>query len=247
VKTVVTKAGRFAIGDRDKVFRQAVTLAARAWDGAPGRPFFWALSGGSTPLEWYRWCVATGAINKALLGATEWFTSDERHVPLASDDSNFGVADRLLLTPLGVATARKHPWPVELPATACATAFEERFRSLRRADSAFDICFLGLGADGHTASLFPGGALMRRSDPAFFAAVEVPGKGWRLTITPRGLQACGTIIVMALGAGKREALTRVLADEGSVDETPARLLREMSDKVTWLVDPPAIEGIEGLR
>lgn len=246
MKTVETKAGRLAIGDRAEVFREAVALAARAWDGNHGGPFFWALSGGSTPVDWYRWCVATGAIGGALLGATEWFTSDERHVPLASDDSNFGVADRLLLTPLCVASAKKHRWPVELPAGACASAFEERFRSLRRADSAFDLCFLGLGGDGHTASLFPGCALVKRNDSAFFAAVEVPGKGWRLTIAPRGLHACGSIVVMALGAGKREALSRVLAAEGSLDETPARLLREMGDKVTWLVDPAAVEGIHGL-
>ena len=241
-----TSAGRFCIGTRDQVFRQAVAIAARAWDGNRGDPFFWALSGGSTPVEWYRWCVATGAINSALLGATGWFTSDERHVPLASEESNFGTADRSLLQPLGVSAARKHPWPVELHATACAIAFEERFRSLRRGDTAFDICFLGLGGDGHTASLFPGGELVKRNDATFFVAVEVPGKGCRLTITPRGLRACGAIVVMALGAGKREALARVLAEAGSIDETPARLLREMRDKVTWLVDPPAVDGIEGL-
>lgn len=244
MKSFATKAGQFAVGGRDEVFRQAVALAARAWDGNRGRPFFWALSGGSTPVEWYRWCVATGAINKALLGATEWFSSDERHVPLASEESNFGTAERSMLEPLGVADVRKHPWPVALPAPACAASFEERFRKLRQADRAFDICFLGLGGDGHTASLFPGGALMERNDPSFFAAVEVPGKGWRLTITPQGLRACGAIVVMALGAGKREALGRVLADKGSLEETPARLLRELSDKVTWLVDPPAIGGID---
>jgi 6-phosphogluconolactonase len=194
-------------------------------------------------VEWYRWCVATGAINHALLGATEWFTSDERHVPLASGESNFGTADRVLLGPLQVPLARKHPWPVDLPAPASAVAFEERFRALRRADSAFDICFLGLGADGHTASLFPGGTLGKRDDAMFFAAVDVPEKGWRLTITPRGLRECGAVVVMALGEGKREALTRVLADDGSAVDTPARVLREINDKVTWLVDPAACTGI----
>jgi 6-phosphogluconolactonase len=243
MRTVATDAGRFAIGERDEVFRQAVTLAARAWDGNRGAPFFWALSGGSTPVEWYRWCVATGAINHALLGATEWFTSDERHVPLASGESNFGTADRVLLGPLQVPLARKHPWPVDLPAPASAVAFEERFRALRRADSAFDICFLGLGADGHTASLFPGSTLGKRDDAMFFAAVDVPEKGWRLTITPRGLRECGAVVVMALGEGKREALTRVLADDGSAVDTPARVLREINDKVTWLVDPAACAGI----
>lgn len=247
MRTVATDAGRFAIGERDEVFRQAVTLAARAWDGNKGAPFFWALSGGSTPVEWYRWCVATGAINSALLGATEWFTSDERHVPLSSSESNFGTADRLLLGPLHVARARKHPWPVDLPAQASAVAFEERFRALRGGDTAFDICFLGLGADGHTASLFPGITLVGRDDAMFFAAMEIPGKGWRLTITPRGLQACGAVVVMALGEGKREALARVLADDGSTLETPARVLREINDKVTWLVDPQACAGVHELN
>ena len=58
--------------------------------------FTWALTGGSTPQAWYRWCVAKDALSPGLLAATHWFTSDERHVPLASEDSNFGHADREL-------------------------------------------------------------------------------------------------------------------------------------------------------
>ena len=247
MKLIDTSAGRFAVGNREEIFRQAVSLSAHAWDGRGSGSFFLALSGGSTPVEWYRWCVSAGAFNHGLIDATEWFSSDERHVPLASDDSNFGTADRRLLTPLGVVPARKHPWPVELPHMDCAPVFEERFRRLRESDKAFDVCFLGLGTDGHTASIFPGSPLLERDEPRFFVSIEVPEKGKRHTITPRGLNTCGGIIVMAPGAGKKEALSRVLAADGSESETPARLLRRMRDKVTWLVDREACEGITELN
>lgn len=246
MRLVDTQAGRFAIGNRDELFSEATAIAARAAAGRRGRALLWGLSGGSTPVDWYRWCVAGKAIPEEVIANTEWFTSDERHVPLSSGESNFGTADRLMLEPLGVPPSRKHPWPVGLPAPECAARFEDEFRAIR-ADGALDICFLGLGADGHTASLFPGGALVHSDRDELFAAIEVPGKGWRLTITPSGLGACERIVVMTLGAGKREALGRVLADRGSVDETPSRILRAMSGRVTWLVDPPACRGVRELE
>jgi len=239
-----TKAGRFGVGTREEIFRHAVNIADGVRKELGEGRLFWALAGGSTPMDWYRWCVAEEALPAALVNASEWFVSDERHVPLSNSESNFGSADRLLLQPLGVIVERKHAWPVDLPPAACSAAFEERFALMRGADRTFDVCFLGLGADGHTASLFPGSPLLHTDDGRCFAAAEVPGKGARLTLTPRGLRACGSIVVMAMGASKRDALARVLAGEGSRDETPARILREISDRVTWLVDKPACEGIE---
>lgn len=240
MKELSSSYGRVFIGAKERCFRTAVFLA----EGQRGRnpaakTFSWALTGGSTPKEWYQWCVARDALSPATLAGAHWFTSDERHVPLASDDSNFGNADRQLLTPLRIAAAHKHPWPVALPAPAAAAEFAGQSAPWFGRGKCFDVCFLGLGDDGHTASLFPGSPLLADDGGEFFAAVEVPGKGWRLTITPTGLRACGLIVVMALGAGKADALHRVLAGSFDVAKTPAQVLKSCSQNVVWLVDEAA--------
>ena len=247
MRSVETSAGRFIIGSREELFRRAAAISTQAFERQEDGRLFLALSGGSTPVDWYRWCVATGAFTRGQLGATEWFTSDERHVPLENDQSNFGTADRMLLTPLGVVSERKHPWPVDKSPGECAMLFEQGFSGLRGSERCFDVCFLGLGTDGHTASMFPGGPIPGLDPKTRFTAVEAPGKGSRLTITPNGLRGCGTIAIMVFGSGKRNALDRVVAPTGSVEETPARILRGMSGRVIWLVDDDASEGIAELR
>jgi 6-phosphogluconolactonase len=240
MKELSSSYGRVFIGAPERCFRTAVFLA----EGQRGRnptakAFAWALTGGSTPKEWYRWCVAQDALSPATLAGAHWFTSDERQVPLASEDSNFGNADRLLLTPLRIAADKKHSWPVALPAPESAAEFARQSAPWFGRGRCFDVCFLGLGDDGHTASLFPGSPLLADDGGDFFAAIEVPGKGWRLTITPVGLRACGLIVVMALGAGKAEALHRVLAGPLDVTKCPAQVLKSCSQNVVWLVDEPA--------
>jgi 6-phosphogluconolactonase len=237
MKELSSSYGRVFIGSAEDCYRTAVFLAGaqRGRMRAAGS-FTWALTGGTTPMEWYKWCIAQQALSPALLSATHWFTSDERHVPLASPESNFGNADRELLTPLGVPPEKKHPWPVALPAEAAAAEFARQSAAWFPTGRAFDLCFLGMGGDAHTASFFPGSPLFHAAAGSFFAAVEVPEKGWRLTITPAGLRACGLIVVMALGAAKAEALQRVLAGPYDPLAAPAQILKSCSANVVWLVD-----------
>jgi len=79
----------------------------------------------------------------------------------------------------------------------------------------------------------------------FFAAVDTPQKGWRLTITPTGLQASGLVVVMALGAGKATALKRVFEGNDSVMDAPAKILRSCAEKTVWLVDAGAAAELSG--
>lgn len=240
MKELSSGYGRVFIGPKEELFRTAVFLAGGQRGRAPqAKIFSWALTGGSTPKEWYRWCVAQQALSPGLLAATHWFTSDERHVPLASDESNFGHAQRGLLAPLAVPPEKQHPWPVALPATEAAAEFSRQSAAWLPRGRAFDLCFLGMGDDCHTASLFPGSPLLSDEGAEFFAAVEVPGKGSRLTITPAGLRACGLIVVMALGAGKAEALHRVLAGPYDPVNVPSQVLKSCRQNVVWLVDEPA--------
>ncbi len=240
MKELSSSYGRVFIGPKEDCFRTAVFLAeGMRGKKAGAKHFTWALTGGSTPKDWYKWCVTKDALSPAMLASAHWFTSDERCVPGESDESNFGNADRMLLTPLKISAEKRHPWPVARPAPQAAEDFEKQAAAWFTRGSAFDICFLGLGDDCHTASIFPGSPLLLEDGGSYFAAVEAPGKGWRLTITPTGLRACSLIVVMALGAGKAEALHRVHAGPLDPAAAPAQVLRTCAPNVVWLVDEPA--------
>ncbi len=240
MKELSSGYGRVFIGPKEDCFRTAVFLAEGTRGKKSGaKHLTWALTGGGTPKDWYQWCVAKDALSPPLLAATHWFTSDERCVPLESGESNFGNADRLLLGPLKVPAERKHPWPVARPAKQAAQEFEGQTAAWFTTGSAFDLCFLGLGDDCHTASIFPHSPLLLEDGGSYFAAVEAPGKGWRLTITPTGLRACSLIVVMALGAGKAEAFHRIHAGPLDPATAPAQVLRTCAPNVVWLVDEPA--------
>jgi 6-phosphogluconolactonase len=206
-----------------------------------------ALTGGSTPKAFYKWIRANGGLDPAMQDGIHWTVSDERHVPLDSPDSNFGNADRLLLGPEGVPKARKHAWDTSLPPAECARDYAARWADQGGADRTYDLCFLGLGEDGHTASLFPGSPLLAEDPPEFFRSVDAGERGHRLTITPAGLALCGKIVVVATGERKREAVERVFLGEEEPTTCPSRLLLRFGDKVRWLLDRAAASGLRKSR
>ena len=234
-----TDYGRIIVGTRDQVFEKAAALAVAEHAAKKSRNFTWAFTGGSTPQDWYRWAASTKALPAELLANTHFTVSDERHVLLDSDQSNFGNAERLLLEPLSVPVEHRHPWMVAYEPLAAAEAYRRTLMILAGPGKGYDVCFLGLGDDAHTASFFPGSSLLEDDGNLPFAAVEVPGKGWRLTITPAGLRACGLIVVTVLGTGKAEAMRRVLHDPFDPFKTPAQILQTCADRVVWLVDEAA--------
>lgn len=236
MRTLSTPAGTVVVLPRDEAFAELVRrLESRAARG----PFTVGLSGGSTPKAFYAWAAAGRRLSPTVLERTEWHVSDERCVPLASDDSNFGHAVRGLLDPLGVPASRRRPWPVELPPEAAAA----RYAAERPAGAGFDLCVLGLGDDSHIASLWPGCPLIGKADGPLFAATEWPGRGWRLTITAAGLARCGEIVVLVNGAAKAKALQTVCRGPEAVMSHPGQLLRALRAKVTWLADPEAASAL----
>lgn len=240
MKELSSSYGRVFIGPKEDCFRTAVFLAeGQRGQNAAKKHFTWALAGGSTPQEWYRWCVAKAALSPTTLATAHWFASDERYVRIDSYESNFGNADRLLLRPLGIPAERKHPWSTNIAPGMAAVEFGRVNAPWFGRDRTFDVCFLGLGEDGHVASLFPGSPLLRDDGGSYFAAVDVPEKGWRLTVTPSGLKACGLVVVMVLGENKAETLHRALAGEFNPLQVPAQVMKSVRDRVVWLVDDAA--------
>jgi 6-phosphogluconolactonase len=239
MREISTDYGRVLIGEKAELFQQALDLGLTAHARSARSRFLWALTGGGTPKEWYQWAVSSKKLLPATAAAIEWTVSDERHVLLDNPESNFGNAERLMLAPLNVPTDRRHPWMVAWPVAEAAEAYRKTLLILSGPGRAYDVCFLGMGDDCHTASLFPGTALLRDDGGLPFGGQEVPGKGWRLTITPTGLQQCGLVVIMTLGAGKADALHRVIRGAYDPLNVPSQILKTCADRVVWLVDEAA--------
>ena len=229
---IATSAGTVRILTRDESFAE---LARRINDLAARGPATVGLSGGSTPKAFYAWAVRTGALTAEAQARIDWHVSDERCVPLASDDSNFGHAARGMLDALGVPAARRFPWPVELAPVDAAAAYEAAWAK-RSPTKAFDLCVLGLGDDSHIASLWPQCPLIGQQAGPRFTATEWPGRGWRLTITEAGLAQCVAIVVLVGGAGKAPALREIAHGAFAPALHPGQVLRAYASRVTWLAD-----------
>lgn len=244
MKTYETEYGTLKVGSKEELLQEALRAALDHFCQLEKETFSWALTGGSTPKDFYRWVVENDKLPVDLMDCIFWTTSDERTVPLESDENNFGNADRLMLTPLSVIDDMKFPWPTELEPHAAAKAYADAWAKAVSPDSTYDVCFVGMGDDCHTLSLFPGSALVRDRVETNFAAIEVPGKGWRLTLTPAGLEKCGKVVLMTLGAGKAEALKSVLQGDFDPLNKPAQCLKAVADRAVWLVDDAAATALD---
>ena len=198
-----------------------------------------ALSGGSTPAAAYR------LLNAEHLpwNRVDVVLGDERWVPASDPASNARMLSETLLAAGGPgAGARFHPVPTELESPeASVMAFDHYVSQLCPGDPPiFDVMLLGLGDDGHTASLFPGTPATAVRDRAVTIGA---GKGLeRITLTAPVLSAARHVIVLVSGAGKRDALQRLLDPAESAERTPAKLVQPRTP-VLVLADQAAAEGL----
>jgi len=236
--SLLTAAGEVLVRGREESFAE---LARRINALAEKGPATVALSGGSTPKAFYAWAVGAKALSALTLERITWHVSDERCVPLSSDESNFGHAARGLLDPLQVPAHRRRPWPVELAPVAAAEAYDRAWQA--QPSQAYDLCVLGLGDDSHIASLWPKCPLIGAPGLPRFVATEWPGRGWRLTITEAGLAQCGSVVVLVNGKSKAAALLSICAGAFDPSLHPGQVLRALAHKVTWLADAEAASAL----
>jgi 6-phosphogluconolactonase len=199
-----------------------------------------ALSGGSTP------CALHERLTKApFRRGIEWkrtlfFFGDERCVPPDSDRSNYRMARRTLFEPLGMREERAFRIRGEDPPKRAAEEYEgileEQFPGERR--PRFDLILLGLGADGHTASLFPGTRALSVRDRSV-AANWVPQVGsWRVTLTYPALNAARRIVFLVAGAEKAAVAAAIIGKRSS-SAFPAARVRPRQGSLLWLLDEEA--------
>lgn len=229
--------------DPSEVAREAAARIARVLQGAlakNGRAAA-ALSGGSTPRDTYARLAHEPGIDWTRV---DFFWVDERAVSPTSDRSNYRAAKTTLLDPAGVPPERAHRMPAEAPdRETSARDYERLIRELVEHDAdgipAFDLLVLGVGEDGHTASLFPDEPTV---DVVDRLVAPVPAKGGRearLTLTPPAIEHARAVFIIAVGVGKRDALERVWAAQGDVHDTPARIVRGCRGGLTWIIDKAA--------
>jgi 6-phosphogluconolactonase len=199
-----------------------------------------ALSGGSTPKDTY----ALLAKKKVEWSKIQLFFVDERAVPPTSERSNYKMVHEALVKPAGIDETTVFRMQGEAADLAAeAKRYEEVMRTkirLKKTDKPnLDLLVLGVGDDGHTASLFPGEPEIDITDKLVCA---VPAKGERearLTLTVPVLEIAKSTIILAVGESKHAPLERVWKVKGDVHETPARIVRSFKGGVTWIIDRAA--------
>lgn len=199
-----------------------------------------ALSGGGTPRQVYPLLLEPKRRDVIDWSAVEFFWGDERSVPPDHPESNFGVAYASFISQLpGVRPDRIHRMPAEasdLEAAALGYESELRLAFDARGDEppAFDFIWLGMGPDGHTASLFPGSTALDERERWVVATWAPALETWRMTLTFPVLNAARAIVIGAFGANKIDALRSIRS--GASDLPAARVAGE---QVTWIVDASA--------
>jgi 6-phosphogluconolactonase len=241
--TKVVPGQLIAAPDAEGVAREAASRIARTLQVALRKSSraAMALSGGNTPRDAYALLARQTGLDWTKVSV---FWVDERAVPPTDDRSNYRWAKATLLDGAGIPPERAHRMSAESPdLDAAARDYERVIRQLVEADPdgapAFDIVVLGIGEDGHTASLFPGEPTV---DIADRLVAPVPAKGLRearLTLTPPVIEHARSLFVIAAGNSKRNALERVWASQGDVHQTPARIIRDCRGGVTWIIDRAA--------
>jgi len=199
-----------------------------------------ALAGGSTPKAAYELLASTAHRGRVAWDAVRFFFSDERCVPPENPESNYGMANDTLLKPLGIDP--KHVFRMlgeDVPAQAAA-AYAQLLTNELGLEPVLDLVMLGMGPDGHTASLFPGSP-PDAHDAELVEAPFVQKFGtYRITFTPRTINAAREVSIATHGAEKADALAHVL--DGPFDPVtyPVQIVNPHSGRLVWFVDRAAL-------
>jgi 6-phosphogluconolactonase len=231
----------------EQVFENAEALARTAAEwlcelalASDGR-FSVCLSGGSTPRRMYERLATPAIASRFPWPRVHWFWGDERFVPPDDPDSNYRMAREALLARVPVPGGNVHPIPTQgVSPEQAAEAYEATLKRYHAADilgpdqPLFDVTLLGIGDNGHTASLFPGQPALRETRRWAVATIGVDSAP-RITLTYPALDSSRDVAFLATGAGKRDMVGRARAGDR---EIPAGLVRPIG-RVHWFLDRAA--------
>ena len=226
--------------------------AAEAFAGAAARAseargrFLVAISGGGTPLRTYALLASRTYRNRLDWARTYVFWADERCVPPDQAESNYGEAFRSFLGRVPIPTENLLRMRGEMQPESGVADYAQtlkRFAATGKDWPRFDLVLLGLGADGHTASLFPGSPTRVRA-PVLAVSAEYQGRpARRMTLTPPVFNDARQVLFLVSGSGKARALASVLEESHQPERFPAQRIQPQAGKVVFMVDHTAAGGL----
>ncbi len=203
-----------------------------------------ALSGGQTPRDFFS--LLSHLQQSDLWAATHVFLADERCVPLDSPDSNYGLIRSLLLSRVLLPVQNVHPVPVDPDDTpASANKYEEELRYFFRLPSGslpvFDLIHLGMGADGHTASLFPGSTALKETGRLAAEILLGGNRHDRVTLTLPVINNAANVVMLVTGGEKAGVVKRVIEEQD--ESLPAARVKPRG-KLLYILDSEAASQLD---
>lgn len=205
-----------------------------------------ALSGGSTPEALYRLLATDEYRSRIDWSKAHPFWGDERRVPSDHPDSNYRMAYETLISKVDIPANNIHRIRGELGEDA-ACEYEREIKEVFQLKGNelpnFDLILLGMGDDGHTASIFPGTPAVHEDGGIVTAVYVEKLKSTRITLTPPVINNSSNIIFLVSGENKAAALKQVLEGDYMPEKYPAQFIRNAKGRVTWFVDRGAASGL----
>lgn len=207
--------------------------------------FSMALSGGATPQTLFSLLVEDDYFKNTIpWEKIHFFWGDERHVPPQDEQSNYRMAHDIMLAKAQVRTDNIHRMPTEqTDAGKVAQGYEQELRQFFElaADQlpVIDFNLLGIGPDGHTASLFPETTALLENRRLVVANWVEKFQTHRITMTAPVLNNAATIVFLVSGRQKADILQQILEGEHRPNQLPAQLIRPRQGRLLWLVDQAA--------
>lgn len=197
------------------------------------------LAGGSTPEQLYQNLSTASAAEQPDWTACQFYFGDERWVPHDHADSNYAMAMRVLFSHIDIPEENIHPIPTHCQtADECAADYETGIRHIDK----FDLVLLGIGTDGHTASLFPGTTILDVTDKRVAAVFVDKLNTWRISLTYRSLNSARRVMILVQGKSKASIIKKVMQSDNQQNYPVSRL--SPSGDLIWCMDSAALSLIE---
>ncbi len=220
-----------------------LTDRALATEGA----FTVALSGGSTPKRLYEILAGSDYASRFPWDRVQLFFGDERFVPPQDESSNYNMTNLALLSHVPVPPERVHRMPTDGDPAEAARRYQRELQAAYGADTLapgrplFDVVLLGLGENGHTASLFPGTEVLRQTDAWVGTCVPHDAPHTRLTLTYPAIASSQHVLFLVAGQGKAEVVARVRGGDATLPSTHVATEGEL----VWVLDEAAAGSFHG--